>query len=280
MSTPVTKKPPFTTAGQEYLAALTEWLQDTRLMSEAVYRLYNDYNKTSKVVFSPASWPKPPKKQEGLPPLKEFTMSPTTLSERTAELLKNLWSTRFVFLETLWEEYLEELVKELRHKDTKLFEPFCEKEFMAEIVRDVITERLVSVEEIKDEVATRFAAGLTRQPWEEQWKQLRRLNIGLSEKGDGLAWFSKLDLYFEMRNCIIHRHGKVSPALKRKDAYVAAKGMDSLELWPNHLDFYRHQFIDCLLHIEERIRAKYSPVVSPKSKAMSGAAVTPSHTGN
>jgi hypothetical protein len=118
----VTKKPPFTIAGQEYLAALTEWLQDTRLMSEAVYRLYNDYNKTSNVVFSQASWPKPPKKQEGLPPLKEFTMSPTTLSERTAELLKNLWSTRFVFLETLWEEYLEELVKELRHKDTKLFE--------------------------------------------------------------------------------------------------------------------------------------------------------------
>jgi hypothetical protein len=258
------KKPPFTVAGQAYLSALTEWLQDTRLMSEAVYRLFNDYTKTNNVNFSLASWPKPPKKQEGFPPLKEFTIGAATLSARTKELLKNLWSTRFVFLETLWEEYLEELVKELRHKDTKLFEPFCEKEFMADIVRDVITDRLVSVVEIKDEMAARFAAGLTRQPWEEQWKQLRRLDIGLSEKDNVLPWFSKLDLYFEMRNCIIHRRGKVSPALKKKDAYVAAKGLETLELWPNHLDFYRHQFIDCLLHIEERIRAKYAPAVAQK----------------
>jgi hypothetical protein len=276
VKTSVIKKLPFTVAGQGYLAALTEWLQDTRLMSEAVYRLYNDYIETKDVVFSLASWPKPPKKnqQEGLPPLKEFTIGPVTLGERTEELLKNLWATRFVFLETLWEEYLEELVRELRHKDTKLFEPFCEKEFMADIVRDVITERLVSLEEIKDEVAIRFAAGLTRQPWEEQWKQLRRLNIGLSEKGDDLPWFSKLDLYFEMRNCIIHRHGKVSPALKRKDAYVAAKGMELVELWPNHLDFYRHQFINCLFHIEERIRAKYA------SHAAGGGPTTSSSPGH
>jgi len=185
---------PFTAAGQQYLSALTEWLQDTSLMSEAVFRLFGDYNKTKNVVFSPSSWPKPPKQQSGLPPVKEFTIGAVPLSERTAGLLKNLWSTRFVFLETLWEEYLEELVKELRHKDAKLFEPFCEKEFMADIVRDVITDRLVSLEEIKDEMASRFAAGLTRQPWEVQWKQLSRLQIGLNEKDHVLPWFSKLDL--------------------------------------------------------------------------------------
>jgi hypothetical protein len=256
-------KKPFTIAGQQYLSALTEWLQDTRLMSEAVYRLFSDYGKTKNVVFSPKSWPKPPK-PAGVPPLKEFTITPVTLSERTAGLLKNLWSTRFVFLETLWEEYLEELVKQLRHKDTKLFEPFCEKEFMADVVRDIITDRLVTLEEVKDEVAARFAAGLTRQPWEVQWKQLTRLEIGLCEKDHALPWFPKLDIYFEMRNCIIHRQGKISPALKRKDTYFATKGFDSLDLWPSHLDFYRHQFIDCLFHIEDRIRAKYASGTVPK----------------
>ena len=257
MSISPNKKPPFTVAGQEYLSALTEWLQDTRLMSEAVYRLFNDYNKTNNVVFSAASWPKPLKKQEGLPPLKEFAIGAPTLSARTKELLKNLWSTRFVFLETLWEEYLQELVKELRHKDARnCSSPSVRRSSWRISKRDVITDRLVSVVEIKDEMAARFAAGLTRQPWEEQWKQLRRLDIGLSEKDNVLPWFSKLDLYFEMRNCIIHRRGKLSPALKKKDAYAAAKGLETLELWPNHLDFYRHQFIDCLLHIEERIRSQ------------------------
>ncbi len=247
----------YTVAGKRYLSALTEWLQDTRLMSEAVNRLCDDYHKTGSIVFSPLSWPKPPKKREGLPPLTGFTIDAAHLRERATDLLKNLWSTRFVFLETLWEEYLEELVKELRHKDAKLFEPFCEKEFMADIVRDVITNRLVSVEEIKDEVAARFAAGLTRQAWEDQWKQLRRLEIGLSEKDRSFDWFSRLDIYFEMRNCIIHRRGKVSPALRRKDSYLAEKGSDLVNVGPSHLDFYRSQFMNCLKHIEERIRARY-----------------------
>jgi hypothetical protein len=94
---------------------------------------------------------------------------------------------------------------------------------------------------------------------------LHRLEIGLSDKDRTLPWFSKLDIYFETRNCIIHRQGKVSPALKKKDVYLAAKDPDSLELWPNHLDFYRHQFIDCLLHIESRIRAKYAPAEPSKA---------------
>jgi hypothetical protein len=119
-------KKTFTAAGKQYLLALTEWLQDTRLMSEAIFRLFRDYNKIKDVVFSPDSWPKPQKNQEGVPPLKGFKIDAVHLSTRTTGLLKNLWSTRFVFLETLWEEYLEELVKELRHKDTTLFEPFCE----------------------------------------------------------------------------------------------------------------------------------------------------------
>ena len=175
-------------------------------MSEAVHRLFRDYTKSGKVDFSQASWPKP-EKAAGLP-LKEFKIAAIPLGQRMEALLKHLWSTRFVFLETLWEEYLEELVKELRHKDTSLFEPFVEREFMADIVREVITDRLASVDEIKDEVAARFAAGLTRRPWEEQWRQLRRLEIGLTDKDEQLPWFANLATYFEMRNCIIHRQGR------------------------------------------------------------------------
>jgi hypothetical protein len=57
---------------------------------------------------------------------------------------------------------------------------------MAEIIRDVITDQIVSFDEIKDEVASRLAAGLTRQPWEKQWEQLSRLEIGLTEKDQNL----------------------------------------------------------------------------------------------
>ena len=84
-------------------------------------------------------------------------------------LLKRLWSTRFVFLETLWEEYLEELVKELRHKNTKLFEPFCEREFMADIVRDVITDRIDSREERASDPASRSLRPLLRSPSQFRW---------------------------------------------------------------------------------------------------------------
>lgn len=250
-----TKPKPYSVAGKAYLEALTEWLQDTRLISEAILRLYRDYQKTGNVDFSPHSWPKPAR---NLTPLRDFKISPTALGSRMEGLLKAAWSERFVFLETLWEEYLEELVKELRHKDARLFEPFVDREFMSDIVRDVITDRLTNTIEIKDEVAARFASGLTRQPWESQWKQLRRLEIGLAEADSQLPWFPKLDVYFEMRNCIIHRQGRVSPVLRRKgDAHFSKPEVQTVEIWPPQLDFYRHQFILCLMHIEAKLEARF-----------------------
>jgi hypothetical protein len=244
---------PVTEAGKAYLEALTAWLQDTRLMSEAVFRLKADFEKEGRVPFDVKSWPKRKTSDELTP----FQIKPVALAQRMDSLLANVWRNRFVFLETLWEEYLETLVTELRHKDAKLFEPFCERDFVADIVREVLTDRLNSIDEIKDEVASRFAAGLTRRPWEEQWKQLSRLEVGLSEKDNQLAWFSQLDVYFEMRNCIIHRQCRISPALRRKDAYYSDPAREFLEIWPPHLDHHRHQFIDCLLHIEGKIAARY-----------------------
>ena len=248
---------PYTQAGKAYLEALTIWLQDTRLMSEAIYRLYQDYQGQGRIQFSEPSWPKP-KKGAAAAPLPPFAISPIGLAQRMDSLLKALWATRFVFLETLWEEYLEELVVEIRHRDSTLFEPFCEKDFMAGLIRDVLTGQLDSVDDIKNEAAIRLAAGLTRQSWDQQWKQLQRLQIGLDDKDSAEPWFPKLDEYFEIRNCIVHCQGRVSKALLKKSTYYAGKESKEVEVWPAQLDFYRHQFIACLMHIEKKFRARFA----------------------
>jgi len=160
-------------------------------------------------------------------------------------LLRNIWATRFVFLETLWEEYLQDLVTELGHADARIFEPFCEQQFMADVVRDVLIDQICSVDEIKQEVAARFAAGITRKPWATQWKQLKRLEIGISESDSSKRWYSDLDQYFEIRNCIIHRQCRVSPLLQTKSEYYKSnveKGLDTIDIWPNQIDYYRHAF--------------------------------------
>jgi hypothetical protein len=160
-------------------------------------------------------------------------------------------------LESLWEEYLQELVIELRHLNASIYEPFCERDFMTDILREVLSNRLDSIESIKDEVAVRFAAGLTRQSWTQQWKQLARLEIGLADKDRELEWFPHLDAYFEIRNCIVHRRGRVSDRLNKIPHFYDAHDKGVVNVWPPHLDFYRHQFIKCLLHIEDKIRAKH-----------------------
>ncbi len=99
------------------MRALTEWLQDTRLMSEAVYRLSKDYQAIGSVKFDTQSWPKKKATDE----LTSFQIKPIPLGQRMDQILANLWRDRFVFLESLWEEYLQEVVTELRHKDAKLF---------------------------------------------------------------------------------------------------------------------------------------------------------------
>lgn len=236
------------------MAAMTNWLQDSRLISEGVSRLFSDYQRDGRITFNESSWPKP-KKLDEYSGAKGFDIKAIQLAQRMEGLLKGVWSSRFVFLETMWEEYLQDLMIEIRHHDASVFEPFCEKDFMAGLIRDVLTNQMGSIDDIKREAAGRFAAGLTRQSWDQQWKQLARLNIGLREQDREQPWYPRLDEYFEMRNCIIHAQGRVSPSLKSKSTYYADK--DIIEAWPNHLDFYRHQFIACLLFIEGKFRARF-----------------------
>jgi hypothetical protein len=244
----------FTDAGNQFAEDLTDWLQDTRLMSEAIRRLYHQYQETGKVECSAESWPKPPKDDL---PIQEFEIKPVELAQRMDVLLRSLWRGQFVFLESLWEEYLQNLVLELRLRDASVFEPFCEKDYMAGVVRDILSGRLSSIDEIKDEAAARFAAGITRQPWRDQWTQLARLEIGLSSEDSEEQWYPRLDEYFEMRNCIVHRQGQVSDLLHQKTDYYKAKSQDVIEIWPTHLDFYRRRFIECVAFIESKIQAKY-----------------------
>jgi hypothetical protein len=254
-----------TDAGRKFAKALTAWLQDTRLMSEAVYRLREDYNESSRVDFSDGSWVKLTKsksKENSKLPMQAFEVNPRPLKRRMRGLQMSLLSSRFIFLETLWEEYLQDLVLELRHKDASIFEPFCEQKFMAGIVRDVLAGSLASIEEIKDEAAARFAAGITRQPWKDQWAQLARLDVGLGTAKDAGSWFHELDIYFEMRNCIIHRQGRVSSLLNQKTDYFKSRSTKPIEIWPQHLDFFRGKFIDCVSHIENKIAAKFSDVAA------------------
>ena len=250
---------PYTKAGKIFLDSSTAWLQDTRLISEASYRLIKEYEKANSITFSQDSWPKGKSGYK----LKEFNIDQIPLGQRMRKLLETTWSAQFVFLESLWEEYLQELVKELRVEDVKIFEPFCEKDFMANIVREVLSDQLGSIEEIKDEAAARFAAGLTRQSWDDQWKQLQKLAIGLSfEKDKQHHWYKDLDVYFEIRNCIIHRRSEVSPLLNKKTTFYKDKGINKITIYPPQLDYYRHQFIECLFFIEEKFQAKYSVSLS------------------
>lgn len=245
----------YTKAGSAYKEALTAWLQDTRLMSEAIYRLYTDYQGRGTITFSGSSWPKGKSGYE----LTEFKIDPVPLGVRMDELLQKTWAAQFVFLEALWEEYLRGIVKELRDKDITIFEPLCDKEFMVEIIRDVLNDNLTSVDEIQDEVAIRFAQQLTHKPWEGQWKQLQKLRIGLSEKEDcQQQWYKDLDVYFELRNCIVHNKSQVSLQLNKKTDYYSKKRLAEITIWPPQLDHYRHQFLDCLFYIEGKIQARYS----------------------
>lgn len=255
----------YTQAASAFRDSITIWLQETRLMSEAVQRLWRDYQTKGTVQFSPESWPKPNKDE---PPLGQFTIAPVPLAQRMEMLLKSMWSAQFVFLESIWEEYLQELVLELRHRDATIFEPFCEREFMAEIVREALADRISSIDELKDAAATRFAAGITRQPFLAQWKQLKKLGIGLTDADDTQPWFSQLDTYFEMRNCIIHRRGQVSPTLNQKTDYYTKRGITEVAIFPNHLDWYRHQFLACVNYVEDKIRARFETEnEKPKAQA-------------
>ena len=132
-----------------------------------------------------------------------------------------------------------------------------------------------SVDELKEQAAVRFAAGLKRMPWADQWSQLSRLEVGLNRNDRHESWFAHLDSYFEMRNCIIHRRGKVSTLLLQKSDYYRERNKVVVDIWPQHLDFYRRQFLECGLYIEQKIGAKNVSTSSAENQSRSISSMAP-----
>src|SRR2546429_402977 len=124
--------PFYTQAAGAYGKALTEGLKGIRLIGGAGFGLKGVFWEKKSVAFSPSSWPKA-KKENGEFPLSPFEIKPLALNLRTKGLLKALWMSRFIFLEVLWEEYLQDVVLELRGIDVTIFEPFCERKFMTDV---------------------------------------------------------------------------------------------------------------------------------------------------
>jgi hypothetical protein len=79
-------------------------------MSEAVFRLHGNFKKEGKVPFSDSSWPKPAKGDRAMT---AFTMGQSDLHLRMESLLKALWKSQFVFLESIGRSICKNLCSNL-----------------------------------------------------------------------------------------------------------------------------------------------------------------------
>jgi hypothetical protein len=230
-----------TDAGLRFLVEIDAWLQDTRLMNEAVFRLQKSL--PASFAFTEEAWPKP--RYHG-----EFSMQPGAVTERLPLLRDTLLKSRFVFLETHWERYLEDLVCEIAREAPAVLDTILEGKQL-NLLPDIF--KTDSLEELRHHAALRLAEEVTRSSWEGQWKQIARLGIGFSGPPKSEKWWQKLDVYFEIRNCLVHRDGRVSDALRAKDP---KRKSDPVRVQPDDLDFFRLQLINCIVEVDKRAGAR------------------------
>lgn len=226
---------------------LNDWLQDTRLSNEAIYRLVKDGNYCNGVTFSCEAWPKAKGTQS-------FSMKPKQLQERLKLLQENYWYGQFVFLESIWEGYLENLFLEIAKKLPEVLNDFCISSPSPDVMI-ALFDKSADVKDLRQQAAEFFASQLTRMSWSVQWKQLEKLSIGLSaSKCQKEKWWKKLDIYFEMRNCIIHRQRYASSSLREKDP----KTQDKIRLTPDELEYFRIQFLNAVTEIDRALIGRLS----------------------
>lgn len=241
----------YTNSSKQFGKSVTGWLQDTRLLSEAVYRLNQEHNQT-RIALTQDAWPK--QKASGGAKPAEFTMTPKDLATRMDTLDRNLWAAQFIFLESLWEEYIQGLLLELGRNKPTILRDFVGKDYMSHLVEDALAGSFADLDELTDAAVTRFASAITRESFGRQWRQLERLGIGLNSKAQNEKWYENLDVYFEMRNCIVHRRGRISTTLNQLTPYYKDKGFSEIRITPDHLDFYRGQFLECINYIENHVK--------------------------
>jgi hypothetical protein len=247
--------PEMSLSGQAFFRRQTEWLQETRLMAEAIYRLRLQRKTETFLRFLPRAWPK-----KNLDPnVSNFIMSQQQIDLQLKGLLPRMLESRFIFLETLWEAYLSDLVVELSHESGSFFEEALkDTSIPSELVRRALTDKYSTIEELQRDIGVVFAERTTRSSFREQWKRLAQLVKALGKTDPSDQWFHDLEVYFCMRNCVIHRQCLVSVQLAEASEAFKDKGGQRFQISPSDLDYFRHSFIACITHIETKLQAFFA----------------------
>lgn len=238
-----------TYSARECHFALLEWAADTRLYSEATFRLQDGHSKSSQpFTISQTAWPLGKEDKYKLPAI---------TVERLEQLRQKNWRSQFILLEGIWEIYLEQLYVELLQKLPEVLEELCRQAPPDFLIRSVLAPD-GSLPDIRTRTAEWLASNLTRKSWAEQWSELQRLNIGLSKDLKKETWWTKLDIYFEMRNCFVHRSGRPSDLLRLKDPKIDNQldRAGSIRLDPAQLQFFWIQFLNIITAVDKSLSGR------------------------
>jgi hypothetical protein len=248
----------YSIAGKHFGKLMTEWLQDTRVVAEACYRLRQAYDRDpTSIVIRGDSWKKRKFDYDTLNPTKEFSLLEPMKKGCIHRLLDKMLSSQFIILDTLWETYLSELSVELNTVSPDLFKDCLDSQYIQGALGDALIGNLTSMDDLRRDVGKRFASMITRKSWNDQWKDLQKLGVGLSYSSDkSQAWYGEMEEYFEMRNLIVHARGRVSDRLKELNPKY--NKYSRVIIYPQHIDFFRKQFLSCVGFIEEKLKARIS----------------------
>lgn len=237
-----------TRSARECHFALQEWAKDARLYSEAIFRLAKQVSEsTEPFAISDAAW------NLGTPDKYQFQRG--ELQKRLKQLPQKSWQSQFVLLESIWEIYLEMLYVELSEVFPEALEDLCKQSPPDFLLQSLFVSRPLSLDELRTRTAEWLASNLTRKSWPEQWAELQRLRIGLTEKHKKEPWWQKLEIYFEMRNCLVHRSGRPSEQLRIKDPAIQNQldNDGNILLTPRQLQFFWIQFQNVITAIDKSL---------------------------
>ena len=170
-------------------------------------------------------------------------------------LMEKMLASQFIFLETLWESYLSELSAELNSINPVLFKECLDSRYIQDALNDALVGKITSLKDLRIAIGNRFASMITRKSWDDQWKDLGKLGVGLSVSSEqSKSWYKPMTQYFEMRNLIIHAQGCVSDKLRELDNTYDK--YSKIIIYPQHIDFFRKNFLSCVRFIEKNIQSR------------------------
>ena len=130
-----------------------------------------------------------------------------------------------------------------------------DSKYIQDALNDALVGKIPSIKDLRMTIGNRFASMITRKSWDDQWKDLGKLGVGLSVSSEqSKSWYKSMAQYFEMRNLIIHAQGRVSDKL-RELANTYDKH-SRIIIYPQHIDFFRRNFLSCVRFIEKNIQSR------------------------